>query len=219
MLPVKEICALARSRNLISLIDGAHAIGQLPLNMHDLGCDYYATSPHKWLYAPKGTGILYCKKGMAEKLWSHTAGGSWDKPELGCERLTNIGTSNYSLLVGLVAAMELQESLGKDLIADRERYLNKYLREILGESEEGTWFMNGPPPDLSTAMVKAMLPVKKLGDLPKQMWEKHRIWLLTADGNDKLPASIRFSLPIYTRKRDLDRTIAVLREELQKNKG
>ncbi len=217
MLPVKDIAALARSKNIISLVDGAHAIGQLPLDMHDIGCDYYAASPHKWLYAPKGTGVLYCRKGMAEKLWCHTAGGTWDRPELGCERLTNIGTSNYSILVGMAAAVEFQEKLGKELIAGRERYLNNYLRKMLSDWE-GVWFINGPPPELSTAMVKAALPLKKLGDFPIRMWEKHRIWLVTADGDEKLPASIRFSLPIYISMRDLDRTLEILKEELSKRK-
>ncbi len=213
MLPVKEIAALARGRNIISVFDGAHAIGQLPLDMHALGCDYYATSPHKWLYAPKGTGVLYCRKGMAEKLWCHTASGTWDQRHLGCERLTNIGTSNYSLLEGLVAAMEFQEKLGKDLIARRGRYLNEYLRGEL-KKIDGTWFMNGPPPDLSTSMVKVALPIRKVGDFPGRMWEKHRIWLLIGDGDDKTPASIRFSLPIYVGRDDLDRTLGLIKSEL-----
>src|SRR6266849_1459442 len=59
VLPAKEICRLARERGILTHIDGAHAIGQIPLNLHDIGCDFYATSPHKWLLAPKGTGALY----------------------------------------------------------------------------------------------------------------------------------------------------------------
>jgi selenocysteine lyase/cysteine desulfurase len=213
MLPAREISGLARAKNIISLFDGAHAIGQLPLNMHEIGCDYYATSPHKWLFAPKGTGVLYCRKGMADRLWCHTASGTWDQRELGCERLTNIGTSNYSLLVGLAAAIEFQERLGKSLVADRGRYLNRYLRSQL-EKIDGAWFMNGPPPDLSTSMVKVALPIQKLGDFPGRMWEKHRIWLQTGDGDGKVPASIRFSLPIYVRKADLDRTVNLIRTDL-----
>jgi len=213
MLPAKEIAALARDRNVVSVFDGAHAIGQLPLNLHEIGCDYYATSPHKWLFAPKGTGVLYCRKGMSEKLWCHTASGTWDQRELGCERLTNIGTSNYSLLVGLLAAMEFQERLGKDLIAERGRYLNSYLREEL-KKIDGTWFMNGPPPDLSTSMVKVALPIQKIGDFAGRMWQKHRIWLQVGDGDGKVPASIRFSLPIYVGKADLDRTIGLIRSDL-----
>ncbi len=213
MLPVKEIAALARSRNIISLFDGAHAIGQLPLNMHEIGCDYYATSPHKWLYAPKGTGVLYCRKGMAEKLWCHTASGTWDDRKIGCERLTNIGTSNYSLLQGLVAAIEFQERLGRQLIADRGRYLNMRLRAQL-RMIDGTWFMNGPPPDLSNSMVKVVLPCKKMGDFPGKMWQEHRIWLQTAEADDKIGPSIRFSLPLYVSAADLDRTLHLLKTEL-----
>ncbi len=213
ILPVREIAALARDKNLVSLIDGAHAIGQLPLDMHQIGCDYYATSPHKWLFAPKGTGVLYCRKGMSEKLWCHTASGTWDQRDLGCERLTNIGTSNYSLLVGLLAAMEFQEKLGTDLIFERGKYLNTYLRDEL-KKINGTWFMNGPPPDLSAAMVKVALPVQKMGDFPGRMWEKHRIWLQAGDGDGKVPASIRFSLPIYVGKADLDRTVSLIKSEL-----
>lgn len=213
MLPVKDIAALARSRNIVSVFDGAHAIGQVPLDMHDIGCDYYATSPHKWLYAPKGTGVLYCRKGMAEKLWCHTASGTWDQRELGCERLTNIGTSNYSLLVGLVAAIEFQERLSKDLIAERGRYLNNYLRGEL-KKIDGTWFMNGPPPALSTSMVKVALPIQKMGDFPGRMWEKHHIWLQVGDGDGKVPASIRFSLPLYVGRADLDRTLGLIKSDL-----
>lgn len=215
MLPAREIAELARGRGIVTVYDGAHAIGQLPLDMRAMGCDYYATSPHKWLFAPKGTGVLYCRKGMAEKLWCHTASGSWDRPELGCERLTNIGTCNYSLLVGLVAAMDFQLALGKELIAERGRHLNRYLRGRLAEIP-GAWFMNGPPPELSTSMVKVALPVKKLEGMPGRMWEKHRIWLQAGDGGGKLPASIRFSLPVYVRRRDLDLTMNLLREELRR---
>ncbi len=213
MLPAKEISDLARSRNIVSLFDGAHAIGQVPLDMHQIGCDFYATSPHKWLYAPKGTGVLYCRKGMAEKLWCHTASGTWDNRALGCERLTNIGTANYSLLAGLAAAIEFQDRLGKGLVADRGRYLNTYLRNRL-QMIDGAWFMNGPPPQLSTSMVKVVLPVKKMGDFPGRMWQDHRIWLQAGESDSKLGPTIRFSLPIYVRTKDLDRTLHLLKTEL-----
>src|SRR5205085_608041 len=55
LLPAKEIVAMARDARAISIIDGAQVIGQLVLDVHDIGCDYYVTSPHKWLCAPKGT--------------------------------------------------------------------------------------------------------------------------------------------------------------------
>jgi len=54
VLPAKEICAMARRRGVLTQVDGAHAIGQIPLDLSDIGCDFYTTSPHKWLMAPKG---------------------------------------------------------------------------------------------------------------------------------------------------------------------
>src|SRR5215813_14841347 len=56
LLPAKEICRLVRQHGALSHIDGAHSIGQIPLNLREIGCDFYVTSPHKWLLAPKGTG-------------------------------------------------------------------------------------------------------------------------------------------------------------------
>src|SRR5882762_10826245 len=58
VLPAKEICALARSKGILSAVDGAHVPGMMKLDVHDLGCDMYSASPHKWLQATKGTGFL-----------------------------------------------------------------------------------------------------------------------------------------------------------------
>src|SRR5262249_21155973 len=77
VLPAKPICALARQRGVLTQVDGAHAIGQIPLDLHDLGCDFYTTSPHKWLMAPKGTGTLYIREELLERLWVTIASGEW----------------------------------------------------------------------------------------------------------------------------------------------
>src|SRR5438445_370000 len=77
VLPVKEICQLARKRGVLTHVDGAHAIGQVPLNLHDLGCDFHVTSPHKWLMAPKGTGTLYVREELLERLWVNIASAEW----------------------------------------------------------------------------------------------------------------------------------------------
>jgi selenocysteine lyase/cysteine desulfurase len=72
LLPAKEICKLARKRGILTHIDGAHGIGQIPLDLHDLGCDFYATNGHKWLMAPKGTGALFIREEHLKRLWAHT---------------------------------------------------------------------------------------------------------------------------------------------------
>ena len=61
VLPAKDLCALARSKGILSAVDGAHVPGMMKLNIHDLGCDMYTSSPHKWLQAPKGCGFLFVR--------------------------------------------------------------------------------------------------------------------------------------------------------------
>ncbi len=214
MLPVREISRMARDRGIISVIDGAHAMGQLPLDMHALGCDFYASSPHKWLFAPKGTGFLYCRKGMADRLWGHTVTSNWDRAELGVERLSTIGTSNTTLLAGLETAIEFAQLIGPETIHQRHQYLANYVREKIHEVGDVS-FMNGPPPELAAAMVKVRVPIEKLRARGEAIWKEHGVWFNISDGRDGGQASIRFSCPYYILPRHLDRAIDILASEIR----
>ena len=70
--PVKEICAMARERNIRTVVDGAHAFAHFPFSLHDIGCDFFGTSLHKWLTAPVGTGMLYVRRELIPQIWSLT---------------------------------------------------------------------------------------------------------------------------------------------------
>lgn len=129
VLPVKEICALARDRGILTHVDGAHAIGQLPLDLHDLGCDFYASSPHKWLMSPKGTGLLYVREELLERLWVNIASGEWRNYEMKAYRFSNLGTSNLSVMVGLKAALDFFHSIGPERIYSRLHALARSVRD------------------------------------------------------------------------------------------
>jgi len=98
VLPAKEICALARSKGILSAVDGAHVTGMMRLDVHDLGCDFYSSSPHKWLQAPKGSGFLYVRDEVIDRLWNTIATEGWDEPKLRAERFQRIGSSNVPSL-------------------------------------------------------------------------------------------------------------------------
>ena len=81
VLPAKELSALARSKGILCAVDGAHVPGMMPLNVHDIGCDMYSASPHKWLQAPKGSGFLYVRDEVIDQVWSTVTTAGWDDPE------------------------------------------------------------------------------------------------------------------------------------------
>ncbi len=123
VLPVKELCAWARSKGILSAIDGAHAPGMLRLNLRDIAPDFYSASPHKWLQAPKGSGFLYVREEMQPRLWNTIVTEGWDEPQLKAERFQRIGSSNVPALWGLRAAIQLAEGIGVDRLEKRQRQL------------------------------------------------------------------------------------------------
>jgi selenocysteine lyase/cysteine desulfurase len=129
VLPAKEICQLARQRGVLTHVDGAHAIGQIPLDLHDLGCDFYASSPHKWLLAPKGTGTLYIRDELHERLWVNIASAEWRNRQLKAYRFSNLGTSNLSVMVGLKVALDFFNTIGPGRIYQRIHALASRVRD------------------------------------------------------------------------------------------
>jgi len=131
ILPVKEICAMARAKGVMTHIDGAHAVGQIPFNLRDLGCDFYASSPHKWLMSPKGTGLLYVREPMQRQLWVNVVSGGWKDYDSKAYRFENLGTSNLSVMVGLKAALDFFATIGADRIYARIHQNAKRVHDIV----------------------------------------------------------------------------------------
>jgi isopenicillin-N epimerase len=129
VLPVKELCRLARERGILTHVDGAHAIGQIALDLHDLDCDFYATSPHKWLCAPKGCGTLYIREELLPRLWVTIASSGWRDHELKAYRFSNFGTSNLSVIVGFKAALDFHLALGPEHVFARIHNLAGQVRD------------------------------------------------------------------------------------------
>src|SRR5213078_323804 len=127
VLPAKELCALARSKGILSAVDGAHVVGMMRVNMHELGCDMYTSSPHKWLQAPKGSGFLYVRDEVMPQIWNTIVTHGWNEPQLKAERFMHIGSSNIPLLWGLRAAIELANSIGIERIEKRHRKMADYI--------------------------------------------------------------------------------------------
>lgn len=131
VLPVKRLCALARERGIVSVVDGAQTVGHIRVDFAALGCDVYVASPHKWLCAPKGTGFMVARKNL--DLLATLGSAEFANAEWFTSRLQQYGTGSPALLHGLRAAFDFQEALGADAIEARDRALTARLRAGLAE--------------------------------------------------------------------------------------
>lgn len=130
-MPVREIVQLCRERGIISVIDGAHPPGLMPVSMREINPDFYAGSPHKWLLAPQGIGLLWMKDEWRAKLWPSVASGDWDKKELGAQRFNHLGTMDESRYAGYEAALEFYQLLDPARVYARIEELRQRLFERL----------------------------------------------------------------------------------------
>jgi isopenicillin-N epimerase len=131
VLPVGELARRCADRGITLAVDGAHPPGMMRVDLGVVGGDFYASSPHKWLLAPQGTGLLYLTEPWREALWPTLASGGWDDRTLGAHRLNHLGTFDESRLAGLLAALEFMRALGMDRVEGRVRHLRRRLHDGL----------------------------------------------------------------------------------------
>ncbi len=122
--PVKAVCDMARSRGIEVIVDGAHSFAHFDFKQPDLGCDYYGTSLHKWLYAPKGTGLLYVKRDKIEKIWPLMAA---EKTQAGdIRKFEEVGTHSAAPRLAIGEALLYHDGIGPKRKEARLRYLSRY---------------------------------------------------------------------------------------------
>src|SRR3954468_21137424 len=201
VLPAKELCGLARSKGILSAVDGAHVPGMMKLDVHELGCDMYSSSPHKWLQAPKGSGFLYVRDEVIDRLWNTIATEGWDEPKIRAERFQRIGSSNVPALCGLRASIKFANEIGLDRIERRHRQLADYMLE--GMIKRGAESWTSPDPALRCGIVSVNVPPIQRADVENWLWKNHKIRIRGGD-----PHKLRLSTPYYLQKKDIDSFLA-----------
>ena len=205
VLPAKEICALARSKGILSAVDGAHVTGMMRLNLHNVGCDLYSSSPHKWLQAPKGSGFLYVRDEVIDRVWNTIVTAGWNEPKLRAERFQRIGSSNVPSLYGLRAAIQLANDIGMDRIEARQRELCDYI--LAGMMKRGAESWTSPDPKLRCAIATVNVPPIQRMKLEEWMWKAKKIRIRGGD-----PSKLRLSTPYYLSQADIDRFLGAFNE-------
>ena len=219
ILPIKEITAQAHKHGAVTVVDGAQGVPHLPVDMQDLDCDFYAFSGHK-LFGPTGVGVLYGKKQLLETMPPWEGGGSMIQ-RVSFEGTTyadpptrfEAGTPNIAGGIGLEAAIDYVNSVGREAIAAYETELHDYAVEALGEVT-GLRL-------IGTAREKVAVLSFVLGDI-----HPHDIGtILDAEGVAvraghhcaqptmqfyQVPATVRASLAFYNTRREIDTLVKAL---------
>jgi selenocysteine lyase/cysteine desulfurase len=205
-MPVARLSALARARNCIAVVDGAQAAGGIAVDVKALGCHVYATSGHKWLLGPKGTGLLY----LADDLR-----GRVDPIALQGGRAAysdSTGFRNLPGMLGLGAALDYVSALGVARIEAHDLALRDALYEGLKRVPK-VRVVSAPPGPLASPLLTWELP----GGVDSRafqlrMLEKHRVMLKVVPG--QWLNGNRASLHAFNSEGDVERLLAAMGDEL-----
>lgn len=228
VLPAAELCAAARRRGILTVVDGAHAPGMLPLNVDAVGADFYAGNLHKWVLAPSGAGFLAIGEGNHDRLeplhvsWGYkpdayplgepTAGRTPDTPDAyGSTQRTRYlefeGTRDPCPWLVVPDAIDFQAALGWDAVRRRAADLGAYTRRVV-PLPPATPAGRG----MSGTMTAFELPAgTNAVALRRALWER-RVEIPVVERPDRL--LLRVSHPFFTTEAELDRLASVVRELL-----
>jgi isopenicillin-N epimerase len=211
MMPAKQICALARSKNILSLVDAAHPLGQMQLDMKDIGADYYSMSPHKWLDAPTGTGLLYMRRESQDRVWPTMGSTGWDDPKTGAARFDRHSQRAWPLVLAFGAAMDFQNMIGRDRIEKRVRMLHGRLREKVSKLP-GATIHTSPHAELSCGLLALSLPNLKNQQIVDTLLARHDTYVRTIEYELN---AIRVSTHHYNTEEQVDRLVEGLQDILK----
>jgi cysteine desulfurase/selenocysteine lyase len=217
VLPVKEIAAYGRSLGVITCIDGAQAAGMIDINLSDIDADFYVMSGHKWLFGPKGSGILFINNRSIIKLTPTFAGAyttdKYDLPTLDYSYLSEAsreeyGTRNTPHAMALKAAFDFHTSIGKDRIVNHGKDLASVLSEQLNELE-GIQVLSPTKDPFRSSIVTFKSRHKTYQQLQKELSSyKCRVrGIYEADLQ-----AIRISCALYNSKEEIDHLISSLEQ-------
>ncbi len=199
ILPVRKICDIARSKGILTLVDGAHTFAQLDFKIPDLNCDYFATSLHKWLCAPFGTGLLYIRKEKIAALWPSMPS---DAPlSNNIRKFEGLGTHSVPAEIAISQALDFHWSIGSALKEKRLRYLKNYwCKEAI--KLDRVRLHTSLKPDFSCAIAHFSVDGLDAGLLDKQLSSNHRIHgvRIKCEQID----GVRITPHVYTSMRDLN---------------
>ncbi|RIK63476.1 MAG: aminotransferase [Planctomycetota bacterium] len=199
ILPVAEICRMARERGIRTIVDGAHAFAQITYQCADIDCDMYGVSLHKWLTAPIGTGFLYVRKELIKSLWPLQAAPIEKDDNI--RKFEEIGTHPTAPRLAIGEALTFYQGIGPARKEARLRWLRDYWAQRLSKYERVRFHTNLDPAHscaIATFGIEGIAP----NDLAQRLWRQHKIIVTPIVHEDF--QGIRVTPNVYSTTQELD---------------
>jgi isopenicillin-N epimerase len=208
LFPAKELCALARERGILSVVDGAQTFGLLDVDLSDIQPDFYSGSAHKWPCGPKENGVLFINQRAQSKIWTSIYSAYPGRVGIS-KTFESFGQRDEPAMIAFGEALKLQASVGRPAIETRARGLTQAL--VAGLSKiDGVKIWTSTDPARSAAVLSFQpgnLDVRKLA---AALYQNDRIACATRAGQDR--PGLRFSPHFYNTQKEIERAIAAIRK-------
>ena len=207
IIPVQEIGAVAQTRGIEVIVDGAHSFGLLPDRLSDMNCDYWATSLHKWLCAPFGSGMMYIKKDKIASVWALL---SADEPDgANIRKFESLGTRSFASEMAIGTALDFHEWIGTDRKRQRLHLLKSYWMNQVKDIS-GVRLYTSLLPEWSVAIGVFGIEGMSSTQIVEQLFKQYQIHAVgisfeQIDG-------VRITPNVYTNESDLDRLVVAIKE-------
>lgn len=200
ILPVREVVAMARRHELPVVVDGAHAFAHFAFDHADLDCDYYATSLHKWLFAPFGTGMLYVRRERIAELWPLMA--AEEKLTGDVRKFEEIGTHPVPVILAISEALAFHDALGPERKEARLVYLrDRWAKRLL--QNDRVRLHTSLKPGFAAGIANVEIEGVDSEALANHLWSAHKI-LVTLIRHPQFEG-LRVSPSVYSTPREVDR--------------
>ncbi len=207
-LPARQLCRLARERGIYTHIDGAQTLGALRLDLHEIGCDSYAASAHKWLMGPKEAGVLYVRAERVPELWPGMVGLGWGTnvaPAVrGARKFETLGQRNDATLAALGTALDFRDLVGPGRIEARVLELAAAMRDGLARIP-GSTLVSPAGPDLAAGVVVARFERLDHREIFERLYARHGVAGAATGG-------LRLCPHVYNTQEDVARALAAVGE-------
>ena len=208
LFPAKELCALARERGILTLVDGAQSFGVIDVDLSDMQPDFYSGSAHKWPCGPKENGVLFINKRSQSKIWASIYSAYPGGVGISAS-FEAFGQRDEPAMIAFGEALEFQTRIGRPQIEARARELTQALVDGL-KKINGVTIWTSTDPSRSVAVVSCQPGNLDPRKLQMALYQKDRIGCATRGGQDR--PGLRFSPHFYNTHAEIDRTIAAVKK-------